>query len=190
MGPIPESPGGTPPAFGAPLVISFTVAGLTAPLTNVSSNITLTHSFVGDVDMILRSPSGTASLITVSRIGVTTATGFGNGNDYAGLYNFTDSAAGPNIWTAAATNPVPPGNYRSTQGGGAGQVSPAPVTNLTAAFAGLNTAQINGTWTLSIRDAAGGDTGSVTAANLTLTGTGQAAARQNRPPHQRLEAEL
>ena len=163
-------------------MISFTVAGLTAPLTDVSSNITLTHSFVGDVDMILRSPAGTASLITVSRIGVTTATGFGNGNDYAGLYNFTDGAAGPNIWTAAATNPVPPGSYRSTQGGGAGQVSPAPVTNLTAAFAGLNTAQINGTWTLSIRDAAGGDTGSVTAANLTLTGTGAGCATPTPSP--------
>jgi hypothetical protein len=50
----------------------------------------------------------------------------------------------------------------------AGQVVPAPVTSLNATFGGLTTAQINGTWTLTIRDAAGGDTGSVTAANLKL----------------------
>ncbi|MGC2236794.1 MAG: VCBS repeat-containing protein, partial [Pyrinomonadaceae bacterium] len=47
--------------------------------------------------------------------------------------------------------------------------SPAPVTSLTTPFAGLTTPQINGTWTLTIRDGGGGDTGSITASNLTLT---------------------
>jgi hypothetical protein len=34
----------------------------------------------------------------------------------------------------------------------------------------LTTAQVNGTWTLTIRDGGGGDTGSVTASNLSITG--------------------
>lgn len=60
--------------------------------------------------------------------------------------------------------------YDMSNAGGAGQTNPAPVTNLTAAFAGLTSGQINGTWTLSIRDGAAIDTGSVTAASLTLRG--------------------
>ncbi|MGC2236443.1 MAG: VCBS repeat-containing protein, partial [Pyrinomonadaceae bacterium] len=48
--------------------------------------------------------------------------------------------------------------------------SPAPVTSLTTPFAGLTTPQINGTWTLTIRDGGGGDTGAITTSALTLNG--------------------
>lgn len=124
--------------------------------------------------MVLRSPGGVVSFITASRIGVTTASGYGDSSNFSGTYNFTNTATGTNIWTVAAglgnTGNLGVGNYRTTGGGGAGQTNPAPVTNLTAAFAGLTNAQINGTWTLTIRDASAQDTGSVTAANLVLTG--------------------
>ena len=148
---------------------------MTGPLTSVASSITLTHSYVGDVDMILRSPGGTVSFVTVSRIGVTTAGSFGDSSNYSGTYNFTDAATGTNIWTIASglgdTGNITAGSYRTTAAGGTGQTNPAPVTNLTAAFAGLTSAQINGTWTLSIRDGAAIDTGTVTAASLTLKGS-------------------
>ncbi|HKP02354.1 MAG TPA: Calx-beta domain-containing protein, partial [Chthoniobacterales bacterium] len=101
VGAIADSPGS--PTYGPPLVISFAVAGQSAPLTNVAVDLTLTHTWVGDLDMILTSPGGTASLITVSRIGQTTAGGVGDSSNYGGLYNFTDSAAGTNIWTVALT---------------------------------------------------------------------------------------
>ena len=161
--------------FTPPLVISFAVSGRTAPLTAVSVDLTLTHSFVGDLDMILTSPGGTSSLVTVSRIGVTSAGSFGDSSNYGGLYNFTDAAAGANIWTvgtAAAcgdTCAITVGDYRTTQAGATGQTNPPPVTSLNTTFGGLTTAQINGTWTLTIRDGAAVDTGSVTAANLKLS---------------------
>ncbi|MEY2505461.1 MAG: hypothetical protein QOG27_1741 [Verrucomicrobiota bacterium] len=169
VGAIPDGGSGTFPVFGAPLTISFTVAGRTAPLTNVSVDVTLNHTWAGDLDMILTSPGGTASLITVSRVGVTSAGAVGDSSNYAGMYNFTDAAAGPNIWTVATaaacgdTCNITVGDYRSTQGGTTGQVNPAPVTSLNAAFAGLTTAQINGTWTLAIRDGAAAEPSRFTA---------------------------
>jgi hypothetical protein len=111
-------------------------------------------------------------MVVVSRIGVTTATSFGSANDYSGTYVFTDTAAGANIWTAAATNPVPAGTYRTTAPGQAGQTNPAPVTSLNTTFGGMTPAAANGTWTLSFRDAASADIGTVTAASLTVNPTG------------------
>lgn len=173
-GAIPDGGSGTPPSYGAARVISFVVSAITGPLTSVASSITLTHSYVGDIDMILRSPSGLVSFVTVSRIGVTTSGSYGDSSNYSGTYTFTDAAAGTNIWTVASglgdTGNIAAGSYRTTGAGAAGQTNPAPITNLTAAFAGLTSGQINGTWTLSIRDGAAVDTGTVTAASLTLKG--------------------
>jgi hypothetical protein len=120
-------------------------------------------------------------MVLVSRIGVQTATSFGSASDYSGTYVFADSATGPNIWTAAATNPVPPGTYRTTAPGGAGQTNPAPVTSLNTTFGGLTPAQANGTWTLSVRDAASADLGSVSAASLTVNPTGPVAPQTDAP---------
>jgi subtilisin-like proprotein convertase family protein len=92
VGAIPDGGSGTLPVYGAPLTISFAVAGRTAPLTAVAVDLTLTHSWAGDLDMVLTSPGGTASLVTVSRIGVTTANSVGDSSNYSGLYNFTDAA--------------------------------------------------------------------------------------------------
>jgi subtilisin-like proprotein convertase family protein len=175
VGPIPDGGPGAPPEYGPPLVISFEVSGISGPVSSVSTDITLIHPYAGDLDMVLTSPGGIASIVTVSRIGVTTAGGHGDNSNFDGTYNFTDSAAGTNIWTASAgpenNGVISPGDYRTTAAGGAGQTDPPPFTDLTAAFAGLTTAQINGTWTLTVRDASSRNTGTVTAADLTLTGT-------------------
>jgi subtilisin-like proprotein convertase family protein len=179
VGAIPDSPGGTPPVYGTPLVINFTVAGVSGPVTNVSLDMTLTHSWAGDLDVVLAAPGGTPSFTIFSRIGAVTATSFGSSSDFSGTYTFTDTAAGANIWTAAAATPIPAGSYRTTAPGGAGQTNPAPVTSLNTAFGGLTPAQANGTWTLTFRDGGGGDTGSVTAANLTINPTGVVVTQQH-----------
>ena len=171
VGAIPDGLSGTPPQYGAARVISFNVSGITGPITAISPSITLTHTWVGDVDMVLRSPGGATSLITVSRIGATTDNPFGTSSDYSGTYNFSDTATSANIWIAADNTPVPAGTYRTTAGGGPGQTDPPPVTSLLATFGPLTSAQINGTWTLSVRDGAADDTGSVSAASLDITGT-------------------
>lgn len=157
--------------FGAPLVVSFIVTGITSPISSVSVDLTGTHTFIGDLDVVLAAPGGSPSHVIFSRVGSTTVTGFGDSSDLGGTYNFTDAAAA-NFWTAAGavgpTDAVAPGDYRTTAMGGAGQTNPAPVTNLTAAFSALTAAQANGMWTLTFRDRGVGDTGTITAANLSI----------------------
>jgi subtilisin-like proprotein convertase family protein len=171
-GAIPDGLSGTPPQFGAPRVISFAVSGVLGNVTDVSVDYTITHTWVGDVEAILAAPGGTPSLHVASRIGVTTGTSFGDSSNYGGTYNFTDTAAGSNIWTVATAAAcgdaciVTTGSYRTTQSGQTGQTNPAPVTSLNTTFSGLTPAQATGTWTLTFRDAASADIGSVTAANL------------------------
>lgn len=173
-GAIADGLSGTPPQYGTPKVISFAVSGMIGAITSISTNLNLTHTFAGDLDMVLTSPSGVKSFVLVSRIGVTAAGSYGDSSDYCGTYNFTDSTTGTNIWTVGGNlgtfGAITPGNYRTTAAGGPGQSNPAPYTNFTTAFAGLTTAQINGTWKLTIRDAAYCDTGTVTSANLVLKG--------------------
>jgi hypothetical protein len=172
VGAIPDGLAGTPPQFGAPLVVSFAVSGLSGNVTSVGVEFALTHTFVGDVEAILAAPGGAPTLAPVSRIGVQTATSFGDSSNYSGLYGFEDASAAANIWTVALAGAcgdgcnVAPAIYRSTAPGGAGQTNPPPVTSFNTVFGGLTPAQANGTWTLTFRDAAAADLGTVTVANL------------------------
>jgi len=172
VGTIPDSPAtGT---FGPPLVVSFAVTGVTGNVTDVSVNMTLTHTYIGDLDVVLASPGGTRSLVIFSRVGATTAGGGGSNSELGGTYSFSDSATA-NLWSAATTaagGTIPAGAYRTTAAGGAGQTNPAPVTSLNTTFSGLTPAQANGTWTLTFRDRGALDVGNVTAANLTVNPTG------------------
>lgn len=149
------------------LSVTFDVAGMTAPLTEVGLSATGSHTWVGDLRYTLTSPGGTASQIIFSHTGSTTPTGFGSLSDFGGPYFFSDTApAAPTWWGAAATSPVPPGSYRASTPGGV--VGGGANTTITPAFAGLNAAQINGQWTLRVQDGGAGDTGPITAASLTL----------------------
>ncbi|MEO6393625.1 MAG: hypothetical protein ABIP75_17370, partial [Pyrinomonadaceae bacterium] len=97
VGAIPDSPGGTPPVYGAPLVISYVVSGLTG--TNVATvdlSYTATHSWIGDLDVVLKAPGAGPSHVIHSRVGALTATSFGSSADLVGSYTFTDTATGTN----------------------------------------------------------------------------------------------
>ncbi|HVE58178.1 MAG TPA: FG-GAP-like repeat-containing protein [Pyrinomonadaceae bacterium] len=165
VGAIPDATVTGPQIPGTPLNITFNVTGISGAPTNVEVNMTGTHSYVGDLKATLFAPNG-SSFTIFGYTGATATTSFGSGADLAGTYNFKDSAAGTNWWTAAVNTPVPVGDYRTTVSGPT--TNPAAVTNLTAAFAGVTNP--NGTWTLRLTDGASTDTGSITAANLTLTG--------------------
>ena len=164
LGAIPDGPG-TPTLCGSPGAnkdVTFTVSGLSGAPTNVSVDMTFgspIHTFVGDVRATLIAPNA-ASFIVYANKGATTATACGSGSDLNGLYAFNDAATNT-TWWSTTTTPVPVGTYRTT----------APltgtVTSMNPAFAGV--ANPNGTWTLRLVDSGGGDTGGVTAANLTLT---------------------
>jgi hypothetical protein len=180
LGAIPDGTGAAG-VCGADRNVTFTVAGMAAPLSNVEVSFTMTsHTWVGDIEAAVVSPGGTATHLCFSRTGATTAASFGDDSDLLGPYNFKDSAAGTHWWTAAAgvtaAVPVPSGDYRTVAAGPS--AAPPALTTMTTTFAGLTTPQTNGTWTLRMRDCAGGDTGSVSAATLTLTG-GVAPTGQN-----------
>jgi subtilisin-like proprotein convertase family protein len=174
LGAIPDGLSGTCGTFSASRDVTFTVSGLLNKITNVEVALTLSpaHAFAGDVDVVLIAPDAAFHTI-FSRTGATTAGCFGDSSDVAGPYTFSDLAAAPpsgGWWQAAtaanATAPIPAGTYRTTAPGGTGAVDPAPATLMTPAFGATNP---NGVWTLRFRDGAAGDTGTVSAAALTIT---------------------
>ncbi|MBK9063695.1 MAG: VCBS repeat-containing protein [Acidobacteria bacterium] len=174
LGAIPDAAAGGPAAWGAARNVTFTVSGMSGTLSAVSLSINASHTFVGDLDVVLTSPGGVRSLVIFSRTGATAVGSFGDSSNLsaANTLVFVDTAS-TNLWTTAAggdTNfAMPADNYRTTLAGP--QTIPAAATSLNTAFGGLTAPQTNGTWTLAFRDGGSGDTGSVTAASLTLTST-------------------
>lgn len=167
LGAIPDG-GGTCPSPGAPRNVTFTVSGMTGSVSSVSVDglsFSPNHTFVGDIITTLIAPNG-ASHIVFGRTGATTATAFGSGANLAGPYQFIDTAAGTNWWTAAAGATIPSGSYRTTPLGGAGATNPPAPTSINPAFTGV--ANANGTWTLRFTDGCSADTGAVSAASLTV----------------------
>ncbi|MEN1728713.1 MAG: proprotein convertase P-domain-containing protein, partial [Pseudomonadota bacterium] len=173
-GAIPDGAGAGPANYGPPLDVTFAVSGLTGSLTDVSLSITATHTWLGDLDVVLAPPGVTpgnpGSFVIFSRVGATFAGAAGDSSNLGATYIFNDGAVG-NFWTAAAGvgggTTVPAGSYRTSVAGPT--TAPAANTSLLTAFGGLTPAQINGTWTLRFRDGWNADPGTVTAAALTLS---------------------
>jgi subtilisin-like proprotein convertase family protein len=123
-------------------VLNFTGSGAITSIKLVGLNIS--HTFVGDLSATLTSPMGTV-INLFDRPGRTT-TGFGCGGNNIEV-TFDDAA----VLTAAnfesTCNSLPPaigGTYRSI----------TPLSNLMGE-------ESNGTWTLAVTDAAGGDGGNI-----------------------------
>ncbi|REJ79090.1 MAG: hypothetical protein DWQ47_06515 [Acidobacteria bacterium] len=169
-GAIPD--GSSPcPSFGSSLDISFAVTGVTAPLSDVALSHTISHTWVGDLDVRLIAPDATEHVI-YSRVESASGDCFGDSSNLSGVYSFDDVGGPTNFWDAAFNAPgsgdiIANGNYRTTAAG-PDDTPPADETDMTAAFSSV--ADPNGTWTLRVRDANGFDTGTVTEATLTLTG--------------------
>ena len=166
VGAIPDGVGS--PQFGEPLVVSFDVRNVQY-IAYITLAITMQHTWVGDLEVILTSPNGYAQHSIMNRVGVVTATGSGDSSNLAGTYSFTDFAS-QNIWEAAIVSTcgtdcvIPSSGYRTV--GAGSSVS----THFRMAFSNLPPNQANGKWTLTFRDAYGGDVGSVSAATLYLEG--------------------
>jgi hypothetical protein len=170
LGPIPDGVALGPGAYGAPRSVTFTVGGLGGTVQSVRVSLTATHGFVGDLDVVLMSPSGIRSHTVMSRTRADTDTAFGSPSNLSGLYAFADSAV-LDWWSAAIGSSVVPGTYRTNVAGP--HPIPAPLASLDASFGGLPAANANGTWILQFRDGAAGDVGTVSAATLeVITGGG------------------
>lgn len=151
---------------GAPINISFNVSGIATAPTVVSVGMTMTHTWAGDINARLIAPNGT-TFIVFGNVGSPTSTSAGDSSNFTGTYTFNDAATA-NLWTAATGGltdfVIPVGAYRTSI-----NANPGTDTSINPAFAGIPSS--NGTWTLRLTDRCPADTGSVSAASLTLTGT-------------------
>ena len=167
-GAIPEATGG-PANWAAPLNITFNVTGVSGPMRHIVLNISMTHTYVGDLEVALFSPNAQTANVVFARVGATSLQSFGDNSNLSGTYTFSDFGTA-NPWTVATDIAcgtdciITPKAYRSTQAGPS--TNPAPITSFRTTLG--NTLNPNGTWTLRIRDGGGGDTGFVTAASLSI----------------------
>jgi subtilisin-like proprotein convertase family protein len=167
-----------PDNFPTGTTVSFNASGLVGQVQTVSVALDLTHTFAGDLSIQLLSPGGFAKLYVLNRAGRSNSSGAGYPGNLAGVYAFSDAATG-NFWTTAApiatSANIPTGSYRTSTGATTLQSSVGGCSSfLNLAFGGLPAARANGVWTLTVADLGFSDTGSINAANSSLTITMQA----------------
>src|SRR5688572_6634 len=147
----------TPVAIPAgPAVVSSTlaVAGAGMFISDINITTNITHTFAGDLDIVLISPAGT--IVTL-----TTDNGAGNDNVFNGtLWN---DQADPDGIAPYVTNPglVTDHVYANLV-----VATPLVPEEPLAAFINENP---NGLWTLRVSDDAGGDAGSINSWSLSVT---------------------
>lgn len=159
---------------GTPRNVQFNVTGFPGAVGSTSVSFTMSprHDYAGDLQVTLLAPDGTSHLL-FSRIGTNPADAVGDNANFDGTYVFNDVATG-NVWAAAASSPgngfaIPPGSYRTQAAGPFTNDDPGPgFTSMNPVFVNVPAASVNGTWTLRFEDCAAGDTGTVSAASLTL----------------------
>lgn len=138
------------------------VSGVSGIISNVVCNVQLSHTFGGDIDLYLQSPSGQIVELTTD-----------NGGALPTQFNvtFTDSAPSniTAIWGGGdiTINAKPEGSLTTSSG-----VTPT-ITSM-AGFAGGNP---NGVWTLIVRDDATGDNLSYTSFSLSISSSSPAEYR-------------
>ncbi len=137
---IPDAPSSS--VNGTPVLIPFTVSGLSYPIKDVQISIYITHTFVGDLDLQLIAPDATAISLAVSRDD--NKANYGSGCAPGQYTVFSDSGAGP------LSGPAPYiGTFKPAQ-----------------ALSALAGKTANGTWNLRIQDQGPTDTGNFVCATL------------------------
>jgi subtilisin-like proprotein convertase family protein len=160
-----------PDAITSGSVPGSATATLTMPagsgtITNLAVSVGINHTYVGDIHMSLS--NGTTTVSLAYRPGVTNqANETGASCNYGGTYLFADASVN-DIWAATTTQGsgyvLPSGTFHP-----AGINSPSLPTPSLSAFSGQS---FEGTWTLTVEDWWGLDTGSITSFTLgTITPT-------------------
>jgi hypothetical protein len=168
-----------PANYGLPLIISFDVNDLTGNIQDISVSITMNHPYIGDLDVFLTSPpnAGSNSFTLFSGVGALSFYGHYSYAQLDGTYQFSDSAPwnlwsacgdAENYWISNSLVPLSSGAYRTSRPGGDALGGTLTTFHMDSGFIGLTPSQANGTWTLTVRDGATGDSGFVTAAALTI----------------------
>jgi len=168
--PIPDATGcgATAVRTEAASVINVPLTGTITDPTNVTINLDLTHTWIGDVIARLETP-GAASCALIKRLGAATDGAVGDGSDFAAgnVLSFNSANTTPIDITQAI---ILGGSYAPT-GGSSATLTPTtlPLCNL-ATF--LNGAAINGDWTLHVSDNCVDDTGTLNTWSIVFTGLG------------------
>jgi subtilisin-like proprotein convertase family protein len=152
-------------AAATPYPSTIAVSGLTGTITDVDVTLTnLTHSEIGDVDVLLVGPGG-QKLLLMSDVGRVCEAS----ND---TLTFDDGASQsvPDC-NDLASGTYKPSNYAGNTGEDAGDSfpSPAPAPPYDSALSTFNGAAPNGTWSLYVVDDQATDTGSIGGWSLTIT---------------------
>ena len=120
----------------------------------------LTNNNLGDVEVFLVAPDGTQATV-FSRVGSTNGSGSGDNSNFSGDFSFIDLAS-RSLWTVAAATDdttIATGDYFPC----------AALTGARATFASvLGGRGMVGTWTLTVKDRASGNSTSLTSATVTL----------------------
>lgn len=142
------------PDAGAAVTSTVSASGLDPSLCGVKLTTNITHDFPGDIEMTLTSPSGTVATVT----------------DDQGATN--DDAFAGTIWdsTADLSSTIPySGNPNIVSDHTYAIDTLATTLTPLESFATFNGENPNGTWTLTVRDDAGADTGDLVSWSLQLT---------------------
>jgi subtilisin-like proprotein convertase family protein len=143
----------------SPYPSTIAVSGLTGAVTDVQVTLTnVTHTFPGDLDILLVGPSG-QNVVLLADVGA--------GTDIVNATLRFEDASPTTVPT-----PIVSGTYRPTNGGAFNGTPPAPAGPYGAALAIFNGTIPNGTWSLYVFDDAAGDTGSMGGWSLDITTNG------------------
>ena len=144
----------------APYPSSIMVAGVVAPVVGLKVRLNgLSHTFPGDIDVLLVGPTGQAMVLLSDAFGTTDAAGL-----TLEIADDAASAAPTSIGALPSPQAFRPTNHTdgdpfAVPAPAAGHLDPEPVGVATlASFAGLDP---NGTWSLYVVDDAAGDVGSI-----------------------------
>lgn len=141
---------------GTPTVFSILEVTETTPISFMTVDVDIEHTYVGDLELVLTSPEGT-EIILVDRIGTPDDGGFGcGGNDFQ--LSFSDGAMNTNddLEGECANLPAASGEYQPQQ-----------------PLASFNGESPEGTWLLTVIDNAAADGGNIVGWSIVFCGAGQ-----------------
>ncbi len=159
---------GSPPTPAAPYPSTLGVAGVPGTILKVTVQLTgLTHTFPGDIDVLLVGPGGTQALILSDT---------GSGTDVSGINVLLDDDAAAFVPTNSA---ITTGTYKPTNSGtGDTFPAPAPVAVGNSALSAFQGISPNGTWSLYVVDDVSVDNGSLSGWTLNITTAATAQSGQ------------
>jgi len=163
--------GAIPDNVPAGISQSIVIAANPNTVQSIIVSTTMAHTWAGDIIMTLSHNDGfnTVSADIMRRVGSTTVAGVGDSSNLGGTYRWGDSFAGSFPTAAGLVGDavaVPAGDYRAFTNiftAPIGTTNPAVALN--SIFGGRS---YNGTWTLTVSDNAGLDTGNISAWSIEL----------------------